>query len=211
MEKRSLVNVAIVDDDAKVRELYSLMIDEDPDFTCKYSYPLCKDAIEDFKNALPDVVLMDIDMPEITGIECVRQIRTFAPTLPILMLTVHEDDELLFDALCSGASGYLLKGVPPKKLLQSIKEASEGGAPMSASIARKVVLSFRNEPVSNLSPREYQVLELLCDGDVYTTVAEKLFISKNTVKRHIRSIYEKLQVTSRAEMVAKAYSQRLLK
>ena len=211
MEKKAPIQVVIVEDDPKLRSLYQMMIDEEPDFICSFTYPLCKAALTDFKSGLPDVVLMDVDMPELSGIQCVKIVREFAPTLPILMLTVHEDDEILFDALCTGATGYLLKGLRREELLQAIRDAHDGGAPMSPSIARRVVESFRNETHSTLSPRENEVLQLLCDGEVYTSVAAKLFISKNTVKRHIRSIYGKLQVSSRAEMVAKAYTQRLVK
>lgn len=211
MDLKKLINVVIVEDDQKLRALYQEMIDEEDDFVCSFTYPLCRLALEDFKNGLPDVVLMDVDMPEMSGILCVRNLRKMAPDLPILMLTVHEDDEILFDALCSGATGYLLKGLRHEELMQAIREAHAGGAPMSASIARKVVDSFRNEPQTILSSREQEVLQLLCDGEVYTSVGKKLFISKHTVKRHIRSIYAKLQVSSRAEMVAKAYTQRLVR
>jgi DNA-binding NarL/FixJ family response regulator len=204
------VTVVIVEDDDKIRSLLRSVIDEDPGCACTYTYSDGHKAIAEFRQSLPDVILMDVEMPAMSGIECVREIRTFAPNVPVLMLTVHDDDETLFSALCVGASGYLVKGTPTDGIIDAIHDAHAGGAPMSPGIARKVIGSFRRAIASPLSSREQEVLELLCDGDSYKDVAAKLYLSKHTVRRHIRSIYEKLEVSSRAEMVSKAHKDGLV-
>jgi len=178
---------------------------------CVAGFEGCKEAVNEIVESSVDVVLMDVDMPQMNGIECVRRIREKNASVPIVMLTVNEDADRIFQSLCNGANGYLLKGLRPEKLTNGIREVYDGGAPMSASIARKVVKSFLINRNTELSDREQEVLQLLCDGDDYKTVATKLFISANTVKRHIRSIYEKLQVNSRGELVKKAYQQKLVR
>ena len=206
-----MIKVVIVEDDLEIRSMYKSLINDTEGMICVGEFEGSQKTVEELSNSSVDVILMDIDMPKMNGIECVRQIRKKNTTLPIVMLTVNEDTELIFTALRQGANGYLLKGLRPEKLIRGIKEVYEGGAPMSSNIARMVVDSFKLNPQETLSSRESEVIQLLCDGDNYKTVAEKLFISSNTVKRHIRNIYTKMQVTSRGEMVQKAYRNNLVR
>ena len=206
-----MIKVVIVEDDIEIRSMYKSLIDDTEGMICVGEFEGSQETVDELSNSSVDVVLMDIDMPQMNGIECVRQIRKKNTTLPIVMLTVNEDTELIFTALRQGSNGYLLKGLRPEKLIRGIIEVHEGGAPMSSNIARMVVDSFKLNPQETLSSRESEVIQLLCDGDNYKTVAEKLFISSNTVKRHIRNIYTKMQVTSRGEMVQKAYRNNLVR
>ncbi len=205
------IRVAIIEDDADIRQLMTLLIDGSPGYSCVQSFESCEDAIPQLENSPPDLALMDVDLPQMSGIEGVKILNKVLPQLPVIMLTVHEETEIVFDALCAGAMGYLVKGLPPVRLLQAIKEAFEGGAPMSASIARKVVRSFHPGLQNPLSEREREVLKMLCDGENYKTIAAQLFISTNTVKAHIKNIYSKLHVHTRAEAVSKALQHRLVK
>ena len=206
-----MIKVVIVEDDLDIRSMYKSLIDDTEGMICVGEFEGSKETVAELVDSSVDVVLMDIDMPLMNGIECVRQIRKQNTTLPIVMLTVNEDTELIFTALRQGTNGYLLKGLRPEKLVRGITEVHEGGAPMSSNIARMVVDSFKLNPQETLSSRESEVIQLLCDGDNYKTVAEKLFISSNTVKRHIRNIYTKMQVSSRGEMVQKAYRNNLVR
>ncbi len=199
------IHVAIVEDDAEIRQLLQLIIDGSPGFSCGLVCETAEDALEALPRYRPDLVLMDIHLPGMSGIAAVLRLREVMPELDILMLTVQEDDESVFDSLCAGANGYLLKETPPVELLAAIKEARAGGAPMSGRIARKVVGSFRRKkPGEALSERETEVLDLLCDGQNYRHISEALFISANTVKAHIKAIYKKLHVHNRAEAVKRA-------
>jgi DNA-binding NarL/FixJ family response regulator len=204
------IQVALVEDDGEIRQLLTLIIDGSPGYSCKHAFSDCETAIPALLKARPDVVLMDIGLPGVSGIEGLRRLKEKLPATDFIMLTVQEDDEALFASLCAGASGYLLKDTPPVALLQAIAEARAGGAPMSASIARRVLGSFRVATTSPLSPREKEVLQRLCEGANYKTIAAALFISGETVRAHIKNIYEKLQVHSRAEAVKKALQERLL-
>lgn len=206
-----MIKVAIVEDDLDIRNMYKSLIDETDGMICVGEFEGSQKTAETIADSSIDVVLMDIDMPQMDGISCVKAIRKMNAHIPIVMLTVNEDTELIFKSLCSGANGYLVKGLRPDKLIRGIQEVHDGGAPMSSNIARMVVDSFKLNQDDSLSSREHEVLQLLCDGDNYKAVADKLFISSNTVKRHIRSIYTKLQVTSRGEMVQKAYRQKLVR
>ena len=175
---------------------------------CAHAYASASEALLGIPRDKPDVVLMDIDLPGMNGIECVQKLKAVLPSINILMLTVFEDSEKIFKALASGANGYLLKRSPPAKLLEAILEVFEGGSPMSAPIARKVVRSFHGvspvkEPVGLLSPREKEVLDLLAKGYSYEQVSEQMHISIETIRTYIRRIYEKLHVHSRTEAVAK--------
>ena len=176
-------------------------------FRCVSQYPSAEDALKDLPNAKPDVVLMDINLPGINGVECVRQLKKILPQVQVMMLTVYEDTENIYDALTAGASGYLLKRTSGPELLDAIREVHRGGSPMTAHIARKVVQSFQKnaptQPTENLSEREQQVLDLLSQGLMYKEIADKLQISYETVHTYIRRIYEKLQVRTRTEAVAK--------
>ncbi|MDE3068768.1 MAG: response regulator transcription factor, partial [Verrucomicrobiota bacterium] len=167
-----------------------------------------EDALARLPHDKPDVVLMDINLPGMNGVECVRQLKPLAPQVQVMMLTVYEDTENIFNALAAGASGYLLKRTPGRELLEAIREVHRGGSPMTTHIARKVVSSFQRTPAAAtsaeaLSPREQEVLDCLAQGFLYKEIADKLGISYETVHTYIRRIYEKLQVRTRTEAVAK--------
>ena len=206
----SIIRVAIVEDDTQIRQLLQLIIDGSPGFSCTQTFEDCEMAIPALESTPPDLLLMDVDLPKMSGIEGVQLLRKKMPDLSIVMLTIHEDDETVFKALCAGAVGYLVKGLPPVQLLQAIKEAAAGGAPMSPSVAIKVVRYFHPERPNPLSGREMEVLKMLCAGENYRTIAEALFISTNTVKAHIKHIYTKLHVNTRAEAVSKAIRDRMV-
>ncbi|MCB0835270.1 MAG: response regulator transcription factor [Bacteroidetes bacterium] len=208
--KPSLIHTALVEDDHEIRQLLKLIIDGSPGFTCNLAFEDAESAIEGIPRYRPDIVLMDIDLPGMSGISCVRELKNTMPDLDIIMLTIKEDDESVFESLCAGASGYLVKETPPVELLAAIQEAHQGGAPMSAHIARKIVSSFHAVRKSPLSSRETEVLRMLCKGDNYKSIAEAIFVSTNTVKAHIKNIYKKLHVHTRAEAVSKALKDRLI-
>jgi DNA-binding NarL/FixJ family response regulator len=204
------IRVAIVEDDPEIRQLMCLIIDGSPGFSCLQAWESCEEAIPAIEKDTPDLVLMDIDLPKMPGTKGVAVLKEKLPHLPVVMLTIHEDNEAVFNSLCAGAVGYLVKGLPPVQLLQAIREAHAGGSPMSASIARKVVKSFHADAPNPLSVREKEVLKMLCDGENYKSIASALYVSANTVKAHIKNIYEKLQVHTRAEGVGKALKNRLI-
>jgi DNA-binding NarL/FixJ family response regulator len=201
------ISVSIVEDSEKLRGTLARVLNRAEGFRCVSQYPSAEDALKDLPNIKPDVVLMDINLPGINGVECVRQLKKILPEVQVMMLTVYEDTENIYDALTAGASGYLLKRTSGPELLDAIREVHRGGSPMTAHIARKVVQSFqKNAPVQsteNLSEREQQVLDLLSQGLMYKEIADKLQISYETVHTYIRRIYEKLQVRTRTEAVAK--------
>jgi DNA-binding NarL/FixJ family response regulator len=205
-----MISVSIIDDSAELRQSIASFVNNSPGFHCVSTYSNGNEAIVRLPADNPDVVLMDINMPGINGIECVRRLNAIAPKMQIIMLTVYGDNDQIFDALVAGASGYLLKRVTPEKLLEAIKEVHQGGAPMSSFIARKVVASFKNfrgkeKPEQNfhLAPREQMVLERLAKGMTYKQICSELDISIGTIRTYIRHIYKKLQVHSRTEAVAK--------
>ena len=201
------VSVSIVEDNEKLRGTLARVLNRADGFSCASQYPSAEDALKDLPNVKPDVVLMDINLPGINGVECVRQLKKIMPQVLIIMLTVYEDTENIFDALAAGASGYLLKRTTGAELLNAIRDVQRGGSPMTAHIARKVVQSFQKnapaQPAENLSEREQQVLDLLSQGLMYKEIADKLQISYETVHTYIRRIYEKLRVRTRTEAVAK--------
>jgi RNA polymerase sigma factor (sigma-70 family) len=202
------IKVAIVEDDEGIRNSLGALIRRAPALRLAGDYPDAESAIRDIPRRPPDVVLMDINLPGMSGIDCVRKLKTAEPSCQIVMLTVYENTEQIFKALANGASGYLLKATPPEELLSAIQDVHRGGSPMTSHIARKVVQSFQQTPASskateNLSPREQEVLELLAKGFLYKEIADQLHISFETVHTYIRRIYEKLQVRSRTEAVAK--------
>ncbi|MCB0722888.1 MAG: response regulator transcription factor [Ignavibacteriae bacterium] len=205
-----MIKVAVVEDDAEIRQLLTLLIDASPGFSCKHSYNDCKTAVSELFGLDHDVILMDIILPQMSGIEGVKLLKEKIPNTDFIMLTVQEDDNSIFDSLCAGASGYLLKDTPPAELLESIKEVINGGSPMTPSIARRVIDSFKRTDESPLSKRETEILELLCDGKNYKVIADQLFVSGNTVRAHIKNIYRKLHVSSRAEAVKKAINDKLV-
>jgi DNA-binding NarL/FixJ family response regulator len=205
-----MISVTLVEDNDDLRENLVFLIDNSEEYCCVSAYPDCETALDNIEADEPDVVLMDIGLPGMSGIEGIREIKKRMPRQDIIVLTVHEDDDLVFEALCAGACGYLIKDTPPEKLLEAIREAHHGGAPMSASVARRVVRSFQMEPHATLTEREKDILTQLCKGKSYKMIAHTLFISQDTVRSHIRHIYQKLQVRSKSEAVAKALKERLV-
>ncbi len=205
-----IIAVTIIEDDEEIRQSLSYLINATDGFECISTYPDCESALRKIFEELPDVILMDIGLPGMSGIEGIKIIKQKKPVIDIVVLSIHENDEYVFDALCAGASGYLIKEAQPAKILDAIKEVRNGGAPMSTQIARMVVGSFKVQPSPHLTQRETEVLSKLCDGMSYKMIADKLFISEETVRRHIKNIYKKLEVHSKSEAVAKAIKQKLV-
>lgn len=208
------IKVIIFDDNASLRDSITMLLQDNPDFTLAGSYAHSLDVTENIMQTQPDVVIMDIDMPGMNGIEAVRLIRKNFPTVQILMLTVFDDDEKVFAAVKAGAAGYILKNAEPQNLLQAISEVYNGGAPMTPGVARKVLQQFQSilpeeKKDYHLSMREKEVLALLVDGLSYKMIAGKLNITYDTVRAHMKKIYEKLHVASMTEAVAKAINQKL--
>lgn len=202
------ITVSIVEDQEPLRNTLARMLNRAEGFSCLSHHASAEEALKELPQVKPEVVLMDINLPGINGVECVRQLKQALPETQVLMLTVYEDTENIFNALAAGASGYLLKRTPRAELLEAIKEVHRGGSPMTTHIARLVVQSFlkpasKPEPTADLSPREKEVLDFLSQGLMYKEIADKLGISYETVHTYIRRIYEKLQVRTRTEAVAK--------
>jgi DNA-binding NarL/FixJ family response regulator len=207
-----MITVSIVDDEKELRQSITTFVNGSPGFKCVSAYGSAETALQGLPADKPEVVLMDINLGGMSGIECVEKLKTDAPTMQILMLTVYEDTDQIFKALEAGASGYLLKRSSPTKLLQAIRDVHSGGSPMSSSIARKVVASFQKSKQAgvkqtHLSPREEMVLDCLAKGLTYKQIADQLTISIDTIRTYLRRIYEKLHVQSRTEAVAKYLSQ----
>jgi DNA-binding NarL/FixJ family response regulator len=205
---KKIITVSIVDDEADLRKHIAGYLAAAGNIRCKSAYASAEEALEHLPQDKPDVILMDINLGDMDGIECVRRLTAVMPEAQVLMLTVFEDTDQIFRALAAGASGYLLKRLSPKKLLEAIEEVRAGGSPMSALIARKVVQSFKSAPKHgdesvDLSPRERSVLDGLAAGLAYKQIADQLGVSIHTVRNYIRRIYEKLHVCSRTEAVAK--------
>ncbi|MGB3868659.1 MAG: response regulator transcription factor [Flavobacteriales bacterium] len=206
-----IVHVALFDDSKVIRDSLGTLLSTTPGIGLCGCFPNAERVVERVDACKPDVVLMDIDMPGINGIEAVRLLHAQHPELPVIMLTVFADAERVYAALCAGAMGYLLKNTDPNELLEAISEVKQGGAPMTPSIARKVMLHFQRLPNTpeapmddpGLSPREMEVLQELVAGLSYKMIAEKLNISFETVRSHIKHVYEKLHVHNNAEAVAK--------
>ncbi|MEL6141011.1 MAG: response regulator transcription factor [Bacteroidota bacterium] len=206
---RDIIRIAIVEDDSEIRQTLTLIIDGTNGFSCKHDFPDGESAIEAIPSLPVDVVLMDIDLPGISGIELVRKLKPQCPSIDFIMLTVKSDDDSIFESLCVGATGYLLKDTNPAELLLHIKEVVEGGSPMSSRVARKIINSFRI--IENpLSERETEVIRMLSKGMNYKEVAKAIYLSPHTVKTHIKNIYSKLHVNNRAEAIYKAIKQKLI-
>ncbi len=208
MNDTSIIRVAILDDDNEFQEILCDVLNKSEGFKCVATYHNCNEALEKIEEDLPDILLLDIEMPEKSGIESLREIKYAFPALVIMMLTVYCDSEKIFRSLQGGEVGYLLKKTPTIKLLQAISEALDGGAPFSGEVARKVLQYFQMPDnrlnTSLLSDREKQVLNELIEGHGTKAIAEKLFVSLHTVRFHLHNIYKKLHVNSRAEAIAKA-------
>jgi DNA-binding NarL/FixJ family response regulator len=217
-EGNKILRIIIFDDNENVRESIRLLLSTTDNMVLVASYPTCLDMLANIKATQPDIVLMDIDMPQITGIDAVKMLRIKFPLLPVLMLTGFEDDDKVFASLCAGANGYVLKNANMQSLIQYINEVHQGGAPMTPVIARKVLNQFTKlQPAQitgedyNLSSREKDVLQLLVKGKSYKMIADELNISYETVHSHIRKIYNKLQVNSVGEAVSKTISKNILR
>ena len=214
-EAAATIRVAIIEDLREVREGLTILINGTRGFQCTGSFRSMEEALRLIGNQVPDVVLTDLGLPGMSGTEGIRRLKERYPDLPMLALTVYDDDEEIFDALCAGASGYLLKETQPAQLLECIREASSGGAPMSPEVARRVVRLFRefrppDRANYKLTPAETELLKLLVEGHNYKTAAAELGVSTHTVSFHIGNIYQKLQVHSKSEAVAKALRARLV-
>jgi len=210
-----VIKVAIIEDQRDIRECLTFLINGTEGYSCTGSFRTMEEAVDKIGRQLPDVVLSDIGLPGMNGIEGIRILKERYPNLLMLMLTVYDDDERIFDAMCAGASGYLLKKTPPARLIESLREAVLGGAPMSPEVARRVIALFRDiRPPERadyeLTPHETRLLKLFVEGHNYKTAAVELGVSVNTVNFHVRSIYGKLQVHTRSEAVAKALLNRLV-
>ncbi len=198
-----------------MREGLAVLVNGTPGFRCAASYRTMEEALRDIDASRPDVILTDIGLPGMDGIAGTRILRERCPTAPILALSVYDDDDNVFNAICAGASGYLLKNTAPARLLESLREVVNGGAPMSPEVARRVVTLFRQfrpspRAACHLTPQETELLKLMIEGHHYKTAAQVMGISANTVSFHLKHIYEKLQVHSKTEAVAKALRERLV-
>lgn len=202
-----MIKVAIVEDDAKVRESLAILINGTPAFSCVGSFPNAEVAMKDLPQQWPDVVVMDINLPKMSGIECAGKLKTQRPQLQIIMLTSYDDNERVFNSLKAGASGYLSKQSAPSEILEAISDVHKGGSPMTSSIARKVVQFFQKpaaqDDTSKLTHREFEILDLLSKGYQYKEIGDQLSISAGTVRNHLQNIYQKLHVRSRTEAVVK--------
>ena len=204
------ISLAIVEDLDEVRDGLKNFISLSSDFKILDTFKTAEEALYDIPKLQPDIVIMDINLPGMNGIECIRQLKDKSPNTQFMMFTVYENDEKVFEALKAGASGYLLKNTGLVQLIESLKELHNGGSPMSANIARKLVTVFRNKEtnidmLSVLSARENEILQLLSKGLLYKEIAEQLHISTSTVRQHIHHIYEKLHVQNRTEAINKAF------
>jgi DNA-binding NarL/FixJ family response regulator len=211
----SVIKVSIVEDRREICEGLAVLINGTEGYRCTNGFRSMEEALERIDRDLPDVALVDIGLPGMSGIEGIRILRDRHADLALLMLTVYDDDDRIFDALCAGACGYLLKNTPPARLLTSLEEAVMGGSPMSPEIARRVVTLFREfrppeKADYELTPHETRILKMLVDGHNYKTAAKELAVSVNTISFHMRRIYEKLQVHSKSEAVSKALRHRLI-
>ena len=212
------LRIAIFDDNRNIRESIALLLNTEPGFDVVGSFSHVLDCVDDVRGCKPDVVLMDIEMPGMTGIEGVQLLKVAFPQVQILMQTVFEDDDRVFDSICAGASGYILKNHLNTRLVDAIKELQFGGSPMSPSIARKVLNKLQQSPLAKqqpapdyrLTPREKEVLACIVNGLSYKMIADQLHISYETVRSHVKKIYEKLHVASLTEAVAKAIHQRIV-
>lgn len=211
-----MIKVAVIEDRREIREGLAALINGTQGYCCTHAFRSVEQALTDISGALPDIVLVDIGLPGMSGIEGIRVLKERHPILQFLVLTIHDDDDRVFDALCAGACGYLLKRTAPARLLESLREVSEGGAPMSPEVARKVIKLFREiRPPTHaeyqLTPHQIRLLKLLADGHNYKTAAAELGVTVDTIAFHLRHVYEKLQVHSKSEAVAKALRDRIIR
>ena len=210
--KGMMISVVIVEDIKEIREGLKLLIDGNEGFSCLHSFASAEDALRDIPKLNPNVVLMDIHLPGMSGIECIKQLKPICPDTLFIMSTVYEDDDTIFESLKAGASGYLLKKTNPVKILEAITEVVNGGSPMSGQIARRVIASFQKKDSIDaseiLTNKEKEILKALAKGLRYKEIAAEMKISMETVRSHARNIYEKLQVQSRTEALNKIYGKK---
>ena len=207
--------IALCEDNENFRESLKQFIEDTPGFSVTTSLPSAQNVVEHISNDLPDLILMDIDMPGMSGIQATSLIKSHFPEVQVLILTVYEDEEKIFNAILSGASGYLLKKTPPSRIIEAIKEIREGGASMSSAIVKKVLSYFQQNTQQRhneytLSQRELSILKCLVNGDSYKMIADNCDISIGTVRSHINNIYKKLHINSKSEAVAKAIKEKLV-
>ncbi len=213
--KTATVRVVVIEDQRELREGLKILLDFTPDFRCVQSFSSMEDALAGLEADTADLILTDIGLPRMDGIEGTRILRGKFPALPIVVLTVHDEDDKIFQALCAGASGYLLKNTAPAGIVEAIREVLDGGAPMSPDVARRVVHLFRTftppaEVEYHLTEQERRILKMLVEGHHYKTAAYELGISRSTVAFHLKNIYEKLQVHTKTEAVAKALREKII-
>lgn len=209
-DNKGLVRIVIVEDDDVIRGSFVSLLNDNERFICIADYDNCEEAIKRLAMDEPDIILMDIGLPGISGIEGIKRIKNIRPHIDILTVTVHDEGEIVFNALCAGATGYLTKNISPQRLIEAIDEVRNGGAPMSTNIARLVIGSFQRSTDSPLTSRETQVLQHLSRGKSYTMIADELYINKETVRTHIKNIYQKLNVHSKSAAIEKATKDRLI-
>ena len=202
--------VMIVEDDQEIRNSFTLIVNSSQKFMVVSAYGTAEEAIANINRDKPEIVLMDIELPGVNGIQGTKTIKDKSPHTDIIMVSVYEDSELVFEALKAGASGYITKSANYMELLSALEEIVKGGAPMSSRIARMVIDNFHVNPNSPLTKRETEILQLISEGKTYTQISEELFISKETAKTHIKNIYSKLQVNSKSEAIAKANLEKLI-
>jgi DNA-binding NarL/FixJ family response regulator len=204
------IKIWIVEDDAYLRESYSTIINSSAEFNVTNTFRSGEDALKEIKRQRPDLILMDIELPGKSGVECTALLKEKFPQLQIVMVTVYEDTELVFDSLKAGASGYITKSSNYEQLLSGLREIVEGGAPISSKIARMVIESFHKNYDSPLSKRESEILRLVAEGKTFTQISNQLFIARETTKTHVRNIYRKLEVNCRADAIAIANKDHLI-
>lgn len=202
--------ITVIEDNEQIREAFKLLLNFKDDFTVVNAYDNCEDALKNLQDDNPQIVLMDIDLPGMSGIEGTKKIKKQLPNCQIIIITVFENGKTVFDALCAGATGYLTKNSDKDKLINAVEEVINGGSPMSTKIARMVVQSFQKNMNSPLTERETEILSQISEGKSYTNIANALFISKETVKYHIKNIYIKLQVNNKADALKKANEDKLI-
>ncbi|HQW01116.1 MAG TPA: response regulator transcription factor [Saprospiraceae bacterium] len=209
------ISLVIYEDNVRLRESMELLLGVDSGFSISGAFSNCAQVIKQMETLAPQLVIMDIDMPGMSGIEGVRLIKSSFPDIKVIMYTVFDDDNRIFECICNGADGYLLKNTSPLKLIQALQELAEGGAPMSPFVAKKVFQFFRNKEKAqdsfNLTPREIEILEWLVRGNSYKMIADKSFISIDTVKKHLQNIYHKLHVNCGTEAVVKALQHKIVR
>ncbi|MDJ1505814.1 response regulator transcription factor [Xanthocytophaga agilis] len=203
------IRVSIVEDIVEVREGLRFLLHQTGEFVCVATYESAETALAGMEDNLPDLLIMDISLPAMNGLDCIRSIKNFYPSVECIVFTIYEDSEQVFEALQAGASGYLLKKTQPHKIIDALKELAAGGSPMSASIARKVVTAFQEKAIQteeyHLSEREKQILDGLSKGLFYKEIAHQLSIGSGTVRQHIHRIYKKLHVQNRTEAINKVF------